>query len=406
MKKVCVFLISILLYSCTTQTEKVVQQTEETQIPILAWHGIPSRAITQDRFYELKETGITHHYATSPNADAVAQALDFAQNAGIKMIIHCPELEKNPEETAKRFKNHPALAGYFLRDEPSREQFPELGEWARRIQSVDSIHFCYLNLFPNYASADALGTETYQQHVNLFIKEVPLQLLSFDHYPIIKDETGTIVLREEYYENLEIFADEARKAGKPFWAFALTVAHDPYPIPTMGELRLQVFSNLAYGAQGIQYFTYWTPNRYLDFIFYEGPIDLETGKRTVVYDRIKEMSREIKNLSDVFLNANVLSIAHTGEEIPKGTIRLQKLPEKIKVLETKGMGAIVSVLEKRDKQFLVIVNRDFKNSLNVKIEGDPSLQRVLKDGTYVPANAYVSTLEVDPGDLLIYSWNK
>ena len=83
---------------------------------------------------------------------------------------------------------------------------------------------------------------------------MPLQLLSFDHYPVVGD-----TCRPEWYENLEIFSDEARKAGKPFWAFSLATSHGPNPVPTPAMLRLQVYSDLAYVAQGIQYFTYWTP---------------------------------------------------------------------------------------------------------------------------------------------------
>ncbi|MPN41102.1 hypothetical protein SDC9_188643 [bioreactor metagenome] len=118
------------------------------------------------------------------------------------------------------------------------------------------------------------------------------------------------------------------------------------------------------------------------------------------------MNREIRNLSKVFLNAKVVSIAHTGDIIPDGTKRQAKLPDVIKMFETEGEGAIVSILEKGNDSFLVIVNRDFKKSMKVRIEGDHSLQRVLKDGTVVPARAYINTLEVDPADLLIYNWKK
>ena len=84
-------------------------------------------------------------------------------------------------------------------------------------------------------------------------------MVSFDHYPVISDGKGPASLRGEWYENLEIVSAAARKAGKPMWAFALSVPHSSYPAPTPAHLRLQVFSNLAYGAQVIQYFTYWTP---------------------------------------------------------------------------------------------------------------------------------------------------
>ncbi len=387
---------------CAACSQPVVQ-TGSNQLPILAWYGVSPGESTVERYRELKESGITHNFTFFSSVDELAVAMDAAKEAGIKMIIHCPELEKEPERIVNRFKDHPALAGYFLRDEPGCSAFAELGQWAKRIQAVDNQHFCYLNLFPNYALPEMLGTETYREYVQQFIKDVPLQLLSFDHYPVVADASGERSLRDMWYENLEIFSDEARKAGKPFWAFALTVAHEPYPIPTLAELRLQVYSNLAYGAQGIQYFTYWTPEAGT-WDFHHAPIDFDTKKRTEVYDKIKLLNAEIKNLSSVFMNSRVVSVGHTGADIPKGTNRLGKLPDAIKFFEVEG-GAVVSVLEKENQSFLVIVNRDFKNSITVKIEGDPKLQRVLKDGTIVPADKYAGQLMVDPGDVLIFVIN-
>lgn len=397
------FLVASLIV-CSTLLYAQSKRKPAEQIPILAWYGVSPDEGTVERYEELRQSGITHNFTFFDTVDELAAAMESAKKAGIKMIIHCPELEKEPEKIVKRFKNHPALAGYFLRDEPGRAAFPELGKWAKRIQAVDSKHFCYLNLLPNYATKEGWGTETYREHVRLFIEEVPLQLLSFDHYPIIEDASGNRSIREGFYENLEVFSDEARKAGKPFWAFALTVAHEPYPIPTPAEISLQVYSNLAYGAQGIQYFTYWTPKPGT-WDFHHAPIEYDTKRRTEVYDYITQMNREISALSDVFLDAEVISISHTGEEIPYGTRRLEKLPDVITKFETEGTGAIVSVLKKENTSYLVVVNRDFQQRMLVTIEGDKRLKRLLKDGTTVSADAYINKLPVAPGDVLVYSWN-
>ncbi|MBN1293375.1 MAG: beta-galactosidase, partial [Candidatus Latescibacteria bacterium] len=259
-------------------------------MPIHAWIGPPAEQTSYARYKELADAGFTHSFSGFPDADAMQKALDVAKAAGIQLFVHIPELKSDPEGTVKRFKDHPALAGYHLRDEPNAKDFPELAAWVQRIRAVDDDHFCYINLFPNYASAEQLGNPSYREHVELFVKTVPVQVLSFDHYPVM-----TKGLRPEWSENLEIISEAARKAGKPFWAFALAVAHDPYPIPSIDHLRLQVYSNLAYGAQGIQYFTYWTPKS-TRWNFHEGPIDFN-GKRTVVYDRVKKVNEEIRNLS-------------------------------------------------------------------------------------------------------------
>jgi len=134
-----------------------------------------------ENFRELKESGITMNLTNYPDATSMAKALDVARKAGISMIVSCPELKTDPASTVKRFRSHPATAGYMLRDEPGRNDFPELGDWARAIHAEDDRHFCYLNLFPNYAAEKQLGTPTYREHVDLFIKEVPVPVISFAH---------------------------------------------------------------------------------------------------------------------------------------------------------------------------------------------------------------------------------
>lgn len=381
------------------------------EMPILAWVGVPESETTVERFKELKESGININFVGYSGVDAVERALDIAQKAGIKLQVSCPELRSEPEKTVKRLMKHPALAGYHLKDEPNATDFAELGAWIKRIQAVDSKHYSYVNLFPNYAAPKQLFDEDYQlaagkniyvEHVDTFLKQVPVPFISFDHYPIT-EKNGVRYLRPQFYKNLNIIASAAQKNKIPFWAFTLSVAHGHYPLPTIGEMKLQLYSNLAYGAQGLQYFTYWTPSGILDYDYHEAPIGGD-GKRTIVYDRIKLINGEIQNLASVFLNAKVISVGHTGKLIPDGTIRMDKLPRQIKLLETGDSGAIVSILEKDTRRFMVIVNRDFQNPMKFTILTDDTVKRVLKDGTLVKAYAYTHTLELDPGDMIVYTW--
>ncbi len=385
--------------------------SSEREFPILAWIGVPEQETTIERFLELKEIGININYSGYSNIGAVEKALKVAQQTGIKLLPSFPELKSDPEASARRLMKHPALYGYHLRDEPSATDFPELGVWMRRLEAVDKKHPSYINLFPNYASTEQLfgkdfqpetGKDIFEQHLEAFLKEVPAPFISFDHYPVIETNDSRS-LRPLWYKNLEIVAKVAQKNKLPFWAFALSVAHAPYPIPTVAEIRLQQFSNLAYGAQVLQYFTFWTPGVNSSWDFHHAPIGLD-GRRTAVYDRVKQVNKEIQGLAGVFLGAKVLSISHTGKQVPAGTRRLDKLPEQVRVLETSDGGAIVSVLEKNKRRFLVIVNRDFLNPMKLTTVTDDTVQRVQKDGTLVKANAYEPTLEVDPGDIVVYTW--
>ena len=399
MRKFNLLLLFVLLTFGFAKSQEKLEAKGE--IPILAWYSIPDEETTVERFQEMKDAGITCSFSGYPNVDSVLKALDIAAKVGVKLFVSCPELKTDPEKTVRRVMNHSAVAGYHLMDEPAIGMLKGLGVWAKRIQSVDNKHFCYVNLFPNIADSIQLGTKSYLEYVRACAREIPLQFLSFDFYPVFKDR-----LSKTWYQNLEQISDEAKKAGLPFWAFALTTNYDEDHVTpqTLAAMRLQVYSDLAYGAQGIQYFTYWSATAV-------GPSGEDqrgapisaAGKRSVVYDRVKLMSQEIKALSGVFLGAKVISVRHAGTgRIPLGTARLINLPKPISVLETNGAPVLISELENGPNTFIVIVNKNHLSSINLVVSGNESLKKVLKDGTIVAASAYENSMELDAGDASIF----
>lgn len=368
------------------------------QIPVLAWGGPPQEETNAARYRELADAGFTHNFSGFSSMAAVQEALEVAQAAGLKQYVSLPELERTPENTVKALRGHPALAGYYLRDEPAAADFDKLGEWAKRIRAADADHPCYVNLFPNYAVDAQLGTGGYQQYLDAFIAKVPVTFISFDHYPVVGH-----ALRPEWYENLEQVSAAAKKSGKPFWAFALAVAHDPYPIATLEHLRLQVFSNLACGAQGIQYFTYWTQKSSV-WNFHEGPIGLD-GKKTAVYDRVRQVNGEIKNLSAVFKDAVVSHAGHTGT-LPRGTRAYQPVVP-VEKMDTGGKGALISHLTKGTRRAVAVVNRDFLQALPLALtfDGTPGLREFRKDGTTVEITGREWKTTLTPGDMAVVVWD-
>jgi hypothetical protein len=375
-------------------------------IPVLAWAGVPYTQATPERYKELADAGFTHNYAGAANADMMQKLLDLAQETGLKQFIAIPELQKDPEGVAKRFKDHPANGGYYLRDEPGAGLFAELGAWAKRIQSVDTKNPAYVNLFPTYGNPGMWETPDYQTYLERFVAEVPVPMLSFDHYPVIREgkDASSDRLRPDYYHNLELASAAARKANRPLWAFALAVAHNPYPIATVTHMRVQAFSDLAYGAQVMQYFTYWTVKSDV-WNFHHAPIEVD-GTRTPTYDAVRQVNREIQALRGAFLGSKVVSVGHTGKDIPYGTTRFVAPAGAVKSVETEGSGAVVSMLEKDDQRFLVVVNRDIHRPMPLRVTFDAAAgARVAgKDGSLSPLsnNAHASTVE--PGDIVVFAW--
>lgn len=397
---VCLFLAMALRSSADDATQS--RLAPAGTIPTLGWEGVPQSFAKADRFREMREAGIGISFTSFANLDAAVAGLDEAAKGGAQILVHCPEIRTQPEAAAKRLIAHPGLFGYFLGDEPGAGAFPELGALAKRIAAVDAKHPSYVNLYPNYAPLWALGTKEYPEHLNQYLQQVPTPFLSFDYYPIQASKNG-LVVRPQWYENLEQVAAATSKVKRPFWAFALSTEHFAYPPATVAQLRLQVFSNLAYGAQGIEYFTYWQPG---DKIFRQAPID-QKGNRTPAYDHVKQVNAEVQGLAGVFLGSHVLAVGHTGEKIPQSTRRYEPQPP-VKAVTTGSGGAVVSLLESGDgaRRFLVIVNRDVTAAmpLDVTLDGATASSEVAKDGTLRPLMGHTFDTNLEPGDMTVLTW--
>jgi len=427
-----IFVLCVVFTSCKTskimistgnvefvQTNvKQISMAAVEGIPILAWGGVTIQ--TKERYLELKECGFNINFiGCRANIEEVAKGLDAAYEAGVGMMIHCHELDYDPEKVVHRFKDHPALLGYFLQDEPIRSDFSRLNEWIQRIKAIDNKHFYYVDLFPN-PYLQYLETTTYREYIQLFIKEVPVQFLSFWNYPITANSSGERSLDNGWYENLEIISDEARKAGLSFWTVSLTTAHSIFPIPTLADLRLQTYSNLAYGAQGIQYFTYGTPSPIYPEGYHDGPIDYASQQKTATWYTVQQMNKEIKALSNVFLGAQVIKVEHIvtnalGEnvDIPAGTTRFDftNRPAEASIIKKfiipNNANAVVSFLKNGKRFYMVVINRNLSGGANVTftVKGGSGLQLIKKDGTAVLAVLKSSKQTITPGDVLIYGWD-
>ncbi len=357
--------------------------TVDGGFPIIAWTGIDAKD-TGSKFTAMKECGINTYLGWYDTLDEVLLALDNAEAAGVKLIIKSDDLFSDTENTVKQMMDHPALLCYHIKDEPEVSDFQSLKTIVENIRAVDEGHPCYINLYPNWAWGNVDG---YLSKVTSFLSTVPVEFLSFDHYPIMEKD-GKSQLRPEWYKNLEDIRRAARAKNMPFWAFALALSHRLddvlYPIPTLAELRLQMFSNLVYGAQGFQYFTYWG-------IYQNGP--------TQVYEKAQTVNRELQAMAPVFLGGTVQDVWHTGK-VPYGTKELKTMPKGIKSLTVSEKGAIVSQVVKDGITYVAIVNKDYKEAMTLEIAFSGKAMKFDKAGNKATAESGSQT--VDPGDIVLY----
>ena len=379
------------------------------ELPILGWYGIPEDKVTVERYQEARQAGFTALMQRASNAEKMRGFLDLAQSAGIKLSVLLPEFEEEGLETAvAMLKDHPALLMWHVKDEPKYTDFEKVANTIRRIEAADGRHPCYVNHIAD--ASVSMGVPDYAAYMERVLREFRPRLISADFYPCrladtarslpYRDTDNEVYVCPTWYRQLEYLSGLARREKLPLALFACDVAHDVvdyvYPVPTVAMLRLQMYSNLAYGARMLQYFTYWNPYSKTPLKFHESIIR-EDGTRSPVYDRVRVVNRELQARAFVFMDAELVSVSHTGAEIPVGTRRLGKLPPYVKSLKTPDGGAVVAQFAGSAFDALVIVNRSPVKEIQLSISLDESAVRVLEDGTRRPASTYGEIYTISPG---------
>lgn len=359
-------------------------------ISIISWGGISAEK--SDTLYALaKECGFDMHLGLYRAKESAVASMDAASRQGIDVIISFPQIKDSTESAVAVIKDHPALYAYHLKDEPDTSDFGWLADLSDKIKELDPSHPCYINLLPNWA----WGVEEYSDNLELFASEFDMPFYSFDNYPVVEVD-GSVQIRPDWYRNLEEFSAMARKHGKPFWGFALAKAHSvvepetaSYPEPTLGHLRLQVFSNLLYGAQAIQYFNF------------TGIVNPVTCERLPAFDLVKQVNSEVRACSPVFAGCSVLGVWHTGDSIPCGTKPLEAmLHKKVKSLQISGNGGVVALIENGGQTYLAIQNRDCINPAILDISFDGKTVRHTLHGELQHDSKPIT---LSPGNLAIFA---
>jgi hypothetical protein len=253
----------------------------EDIFPIVGWAGPSGEMIRPDVMCDMAEAGFTvSHSRVSGGTDEVLRALDIAAESRMRLLLVHPlwhvgdddRWDAARSEAAAQLidpiKDHPGLYGYHLRDEPRVDQFAKLAEVQAFIRDRDPYHLGYINHFP---PIEGWGAPTAEAFWWRYIAEVEPRMLSYDHYPItVGTDTEVranadapnifaghkLIVKPDFFSCLELLRRLSNATGLPFWAFTCSVRHGPYPTPTEGHMRFQLMNNLAYGARGLQYFTY------------------------------------------------------------------------------------------------------------------------------------------------------
>jgi len=323
--------------------------------PIMPWNHAPNDPAVLKKIHDC---GFTIAGFAAPGT------LDACQAAGLKAIVSDArssdydwakldesKARSNISNLVAEVGKHPAVFGYYLRDEPPANYFPGLATVAGALRELSPGKWPYINLFPDYAENWQLGTTNYTEYLERFIETCHPTIVSYDNYSLMDDGS----LRANYWSNLEAMRAACKKHGIEFWNIVLSVAHFNYREPTAADLRFEVYSTLAYGGRGLSYFTYFAPA----VGNYRGaPID-QFGNETPTWHALQNVNLQIQRLGPTLLQLTSDDVYHIGQ-LPSGT---KAPPTNSLVSGVSGDNFLVGEFTHRDgSRYVMVVNKDVLKS--------------------------------------------
>lgn len=210
------------------------------------------------------------------------------------------------EKAAAEFEDHPAIWGIDVCDEPSALDFDYLGKATRLIEDRFPNQFSYLNLYPNYAAVAKnnesetkcqLGTLTYEEHIDQYVKKLDLPYISYDFYLYPQTKNHNV---GKMLDNFRIVSDACRKTGKDFWYIPMVNGRYENDFTSENMLRYQAYIALCYGATVINWACYtggWWFNNVLD----------TEGNKTEQYDKLKRINAELHRFGEIYMQYRTVS---------------------------------------------------------------------------------------------------
>ena len=308
--------------------------------------------------------------------------VELVRKAGLKCFVDDPnvscemrevnmtdaEVEKRVARMTAKFRENPAVFGYYLIDEPTAGLFANLARWATAVRKAHPKAVPYINLLP--IGAQGPDSKDYADYLGQYVKVLRPAYISYDHYTLADD--GSV--RPSLYQNLEIVRKVSLANSIPFWNIVLANSHFRYAEVTQGGLNLQVFATLAYGGRGISYFTYFAP---LIGNYRNAAVDQFLHK-TPTWDMLRFINLQLHQLLPTYTKLRSINVFHS-QDAPEGCLGMDSSKH---LAEITGGSFLIGEFEAPDgTPFVLIVNKDIRSSTSfqAKFKGE---------GTVMMTNPY------------------
>jgi hypothetical protein len=253
-----------------------------------------------------------------------------------------------------------ALVGYLLADEPSADEFAGLGKAVAAVKELAPGRLAYVNLYPSYASRAQLGTKTYTEYIERYVRVVKPQVLSYDNYDVLLSlDMANRARAAEYYTNLLAIRRIALKHGLPFWNALSSNRIRPHTtVPSPANLLLQAYTSLAAGSRGLTWFTYYA-GRYA-----HAPVD-NSGNRTATWSYLRMVNEQVQAFKPIMRRLRSTGVYFSKPVLGEG---LRALPGALVKSVRSPTGVMVGEFSgEKGERYAMVVNLSLTRSAKIVV---------------------------------------
>lgn len=434
----------------------------EDEMPILGYIGIPPENagnanaaaenpsfMTRSNFERYKDAGfniLSGLYEREPfHTSEIIKAMELSEELGLAYFVNdnalrCESYEgsvpagskedyKSVLENAWYLKEN-AFAGVAVKDEPSAKDYDGMSRVNEALKELTDGKIVYTNLFPSYVESYRLYLDNptgdawnqYVQYVTEFVDKVQPDVLAYDYYVFMKDNAslgnplGTsnpeeLVLGEhnlrDYIKSLSLYRKVSQERNIPYWVSVASFNHRYGTQFTYKQTEWTVNTSLAYGAKGIQYYTYWSGIEGSKMENWDKPS--KSGLVTVngtphdTYYQIQKINQNIKLVDDVLMKCDSKGVMQFGNQTLQ-MVKEDTLYGYGYLNNISGGDTFVGCFDNNGKAVYYIVNNsvnagrqtfkaDFLKKVNVKLTN--------LDGTKVVNDAYSVGFNLSGGQAVL-----
>ena len=348
MKKTSIFLALLMAFSvasCSPKGESSsgngsnIEGTHSKGLPDydavkadeMVFMGWYSPTISRENFETYKACGFNYIFLQGNvgpvGGSAVIEALELCEELDIKAFVDISQAEDLLLSSAERFSKYNSFVG-FNYDEPviytntlnDRLGIVELSAYVKAMHKQQPKAEFLVNLNPTNAVGYPWGTPpfTYAEYLQAqqtYINSIYAgsdcdNWISCDDYPLCRNTSAKTeyYLKTTWLQNLEYLANVKRDSEIPltsnFFIQTMPLGTDKDRIPTYNDLRLQLYTLMAYGYDSASFFCYATPPQTGEFNREQAALIDRNGNKTSIYTDSQKVIGEITKFSNTYMQFN------------------------------------------------------------------------------------------------------